>query len=62
MEYNIKEILNMTDMEYDIFTRNADYSRNEDDWKTIVDFWEEYIRDMENYRPIILNLHDKRGA
>jgi hypothetical protein len=36
MEYNIKEILNMTDMEYDIFTRNADYSQNEDDWKTIV--------------------------
>jgi len=38
----------MTDMEYDIFTRCIDGSQNEDDWKTIVDFWEEYIRDMED--------------
>lgn len=48
MEYNIKELSNMTDMEYDIFTRSIDGSQNEDDWKTIVDFWEEYIRDMED--------------
>jgi hypothetical protein len=49
MRYTTNQLSNMTDMEYDIFTRNADYSRNEDDWKTIVDFWEEYIHDMENY-------------
>ena len=48
MRYTSNQLSNMTDMEYDIFTRNADYSQNEDDWKTIVDFWEEYIRDMED--------------
>jgi hypothetical protein len=62
MRYTTNQLSNMTDMEYDIFTRNADYSRNEDDWKTFEEFWEKYIHDMENYRPIILNLHDKRGA
>ena len=62
MRYTTNQLSNMTDMEYDIFTRNADYSRNEDDWKTFEEFWEKYINDMENYRPIILNLHDKRGA
>jgi len=62
MRYTTNQLSTMTDMEYDIFTRNADYSRNEDDWKTIEEFWEKYIHDMENYRPIILNLHDKRGA
>gem|GEM_PF-4619210 len=62
MRYTSNQLSNMTDMEYDIFTRNVDYSRNEEDWKTIEEFWEKYIHDMENYRPIILNLHDKRGA
>ena len=62
MRYTTNQLSNMTDMEYDIFTRNVDYSRNEEDWKTIEEFWEKYIHDMENYKPIILNLHDKRGA
>lgn len=47
MQYTTKQLSNMTDMEYDIFTRCIDGSQNEDDWKTIVDFWEEYIHDME---------------
>jgi len=51
MQYTTKQLSNMTDMEYDIFTRCVDYSQNEDDWKAIVDFWEEYIRDMENHTP-----------
>ena len=51
MQYTTKQLSNMTDMEYDIFTRCIDGSQNEDDWKTIVDFWEEYIRDMENHTP-----------
>lgn len=53
MRYTPKELTSMTDMEYDIIERSIsdNYMNYQDNWKSVQEFWEDYIRDMEEYNP-----------